>query len=152
MDWGTGGGLPAIPLAIALPEVHVVAVDAIHKKARAVRAMARRLGLDNIDARQGRAEAFEGTASYSVSRATAPLKDLWAWHRRLTPPAALDVDEACWRPGLVCLKGGRLEEEVREVEADVEQIRISRFTDDPFFRDKAILACGPVEPEAERRR
>ena len=34
VDWGTGGGLPAIPLAICEPEVTVVGVDSVGKKVR----------------------------------------------------------------------------------------------------------------------
>ena len=44
VDWGTGGGLPAIPLSIAFPEVNFVAIDAVGKKIMSVRAMARQLG------------------------------------------------------------------------------------------------------------
>ena len=116
VDWGTGGGLPAIPLAIAFPDVEVYAVDAIGKKIQAVRAMGRRLGLVNLHAWQGRAEEWPGRAHFSVSRATAPLADLWRWHTR--SQQALDVaDEACWPPGLICLKGGDLTQEIAELRA-----------------------------------
>lgn len=152
VDWGTGGGLPAIPLAIAFPDVHVVAVDAIHKKVRAVRAMARRLGIHNLEARQSRADAFDGAAAYSVSRATAPLEALWTWHRQLTLPEPVAAEASCWPPGLICLKGGDLGEEIAAVGPGVrvERIDISDFTDDAYFRDKALLVCTPgVEPGAD---
>lgn len=83
VDWGTGGGLPAIPLAIALPEVYVVGVDATLKKVNAVNDMVARLGLTNAAAIHVRAEEFQGNADYSVSRATAPLTTLWSWHARV---------------------------------------------------------------------
>lgn len=114
VDWGTGGGLPAIPLAIALPHVWVTAVDATAKKVRAVEDMAARLGLDNVRAVHTRAEAFDGTADYSVSRATAPLVSLWAWHRRCASDIRV-ADKNAWRPGLLALKGGDLTDELADL-------------------------------------
>lgn len=144
VDWGTGGGLPAIPLAIALPEVHVVAVDAVGKKVQAVQAIARRLGLRNLGVRQGRAEAFEGTFDYSVSRATAPLTDLWQWHERAARQVVVVSDDRLWRPGLVCLKGGELAVEKAEMPQSVrmEEVEIPSLLTDPYFTEKVILSCS----------
>jgi 16S rRNA (guanine527-N7)-methyltransferase len=115
VDWGTGGGLPAVPLAVAFPGVQIVAVDAVGKKTEAVKLFARRLGLDNLDVWNGRAEAYDGPAPHlSVSRATAPLSTLWGWHARARRPLAEPVDGA-WPPGLVCLKGGDLSSEVADL-------------------------------------
>ena len=112
VDWGTGGGLPAVPLAVAFPAVRVVAVDAVGKKAEAVKLFARRLELDNLETWNGRAEAYDGPApSVSVSRATAPLATLWGWHVRARAAAPV-VAAGAWPPGLVCLKGGDLADEV----------------------------------------
>ena len=44
-DVGTGGGFPAVPLAIFLPGAHFTAVDSIGKKITVVRAVASALGL-----------------------------------------------------------------------------------------------------------
>src|SRR5690625_3067230 len=49
VDWGTGGGLPLIPLAIVFPEVSFVGVDAVGKKIQAMRTVALRLGLSDLD-------------------------------------------------------------------------------------------------------
>lgn len=114
VDWGTGGGLPAVPLAIAFPGVRVVAVDAVGKKTEAVKLFARRLELDNLEVWNGRAEAYDGPApDVSVSRATAPLASLWAWHARARRPA--EADDGAWPPGLVCLKGGDLTDEAADL-------------------------------------
>ena len=112
VDWGTGGGLPAIPLAICFEGVSVVAVDATKRKVLAVKRMARLLGLSNLTAWAGRAEDWPGYAHYSVSRATAPLATLWAWHRRVATTEGFDASRNAWRPGLICLKGGNLKPEV----------------------------------------
>ena len=106
VDWGSGGGLPAVPLAIRFPETAWVAVDAVGKKTEAVRTVARRLGLANLRVWNGRAEAYPGRAHYAVSRATAPLADLWAWFDPVQEP--FRAPAGAWAPGLLALKGGDL--------------------------------------------
>lgn len=149
VDWGSGGGLPAIPLAIAYPEVEVIAVDSVGKKMRAVRSMARRLGLDNLFAWAGRAENWPDTAHYSVSRATAPLVDLWQWHTRAVSELSSEPEESDWAPGLITLKGGDLTKEIQtllEVYPDtrVREIPLRSLLDDklphaPYFAKKCML-------------
>lgn len=118
VDWGTGGGLPAVPLAIACPHVHVVAVDAVGKKTEAVRLLARRAGVGNVTVWNGRADAYDGPAPhYAVSRATAPLADLWGWFDAARVPFGGAVPGHAWRPGLVCLKGGDLTDETAALHA-----------------------------------
>lgn len=109
-DWGTGGGLPAIPLAIAFPRVTFYAVDSNRKKHFALRTIQRQLGLKNLHPWHGRANSFPHRLQYSVSRATAPLTDLWAWHSRCANPQS-DLTSEDWNCGLVCLKGGDLRPE-----------------------------------------
>lgn len=125
VDWGTGGGLPAVPLAIRFPNVRFVAVDAIGKKVEAVRLIARRLGLTNLDVWAGRAEAWPGRAHYAVSRATAPLADLWSWFARVRQPFN-DTPAHRWRPGLGCLKGGDLTDEVAVLHARFPDLAVER--------------------------
>ncbi len=149
VDWGTGGGLPAVPLAIACPDIRVIAVDKVEKKVQVLRAMIRRLGLANIAARHSLAETFDtdtpAECTYSVSRATAPLRDLWGWHRRIAQPCARPIDADTWRPGVICLKGGDLTDEIASVagEADIERIELADMDPRPWFRGKAMLACAP---------
>ena len=150
MDWGTGGGLPAIPLAIACPTVTVFAVDSVGKKVRAVRTFARRLGLENLFGWDGRAEKWTGTAHYSVSRATASLADLWSWHRRVVEPFD-DASADNWPQGLICLKGGDLSGEIqdlRKVEptATVSEEQIFPLLKDDHFRHKHIVSVAATPP------
>ena len=145
VDWGTGGGLPAIPLAICHPEGTVVGVDSVGKKARAVRTLARRLGLETVYAWAGRAERWEGTAHYSVSRATAPLATLWRWHRRVAVPLGDAPGDDAWPPGLLALKGGNLSEEIADLRAEDPDVTVDWHPLDEllgangFFGEKKIV-------------
>lgn len=58
LDLGTGGGIPGVPLAIALPDIPFVLLDATKKKLDAVSEMTDRLGLQNVMYLPGRAEEF----------------------------------------------------------------------------------------------
>jgi 16S rRNA (guanine527-N7)-methyltransferase len=143
VDWGTGGGLPAIPLALLFPETRFVAVDAVEKKIMVVRAIARRLGLDNLEAWHGRAEAWPGETHYSVSRATAPLATLWSWHHRVAEPFNL-IDPSSWSPGLVCLKGGDLTNEIADLSVrfpatQVIQQPLEDLGAPSYFEEKLIV-------------
>ena len=148
VDWGSGGGLPAVPLAVAFPEVRFTAVDANGKKVRAVRAMARRLKLGNLTAWKGRAEAWPASAGeaagWSVARATAPLEALWRWHRRVCQPPEALPRKGDWPPGLLALKGGDLSEEVAALKETFPSVRAEQYALQPllehgFFSDKCIV-------------
>ena len=145
VDWGTGGGLPAIPLAIAFPKVAFHAVDAVEKKILAVQAMARALDLDNLTAHHARAEVWSAEAQYSVSRATAPLRVLAAWHLGLRRDLATHESGLDWAMGLHCLKGGDLEGEILDCRRAYPQAEISirSLLDDlgcAGFQQKAIVS------------
>jgi len=148
IDWGTGGGLPLIPLAICFPGVVFHGVDSLGKKIQAVRLMARRLGLSNVHLWHSRAEAWPGQAQYSVSRATAPLTDLWHWHRHSFRPPETTPDGA-WQPGLICLKGGDLSAEVAALkradpEVAVRQFPLRELMGSAFFEAKYIVEVRPA--------
>jgi 16S rRNA (guanine527-N7)-methyltransferase len=152
VDWGSGGGLPAIPLAIVWPEVHITAVDSNSKKTMSIDLFCRRLGITNCVSLHGRAEQAEGQFNYSVSRATAPLLDLWSWHERVYVPgselAGWDqssaLPEDTWAEGLICLKGGDLDGEVQDMnrryhglETDIRPL--TSLKHDPYFEQKYIV-------------
>ncbi|MGZ6213393.1 MAG: 16S rRNA (guanine(527)-N(7))-methyltransferase RsmG, partial [Candidatus Limnocylindria bacterium] len=58
IDLGSGGGLPAVPLAIARPEVRWTLVDSVGKKAAILAEVAGALKLSNITVIADRAEAL----------------------------------------------------------------------------------------------
>ena len=65
VDVGTGGGVPGLVLAVALPESHWVLVDSVQRKCAAVQAMAGALGLKpRVEVVCTRAEVLGHDARY----------------------------------------------------------------------------------------
>ena len=76
LDIGTGGGFPALPVALTYPEIQVTAVDSIAKKIRAVQAISDKLGLKNLNAVCTRVENLNGKFDIVTSRAVSSLKNI----------------------------------------------------------------------------
>ena len=144
IDWGTGGGLPAVVLGILFPDISIVGVDSNQKKTRSVDLFVRRLGLSNVSSWHGRAASYPDHASLSVSRATAPLSTLWSWHAGMAVTPAEPATNARWGDGLVCLKGGDLSAEIEDLHASypglvLDRIPLKTLTSDPYFATKEII-------------
>jgi 16S rRNA (guanine527-N7)-methyltransferase len=75
LDVGSGGGVPAIPLAIARPAWHVVALDSNHKKGAFLQQAVIELALPNAEAAIARVEEYLPSAPFDVviSRAFSDL-------------------------------------------------------------------------------
>lgn len=81
LDLGSGGGLPGLPLAIALPQKKVILLEATQKKTTALKDIVAQLGLPHVNILTGRAEEIgQGHLRQSihlvVARAVAPLPTL----------------------------------------------------------------------------
>ncbi len=138
LDLGTGGGFPGIPLAIFFPESRFHLVDSIGKKLKVVNAVAEGIGLKNISTQHCRAEEIKGRAfDMVVSRAVAPLKELWHWSRPLLKKKALMPGAP--DPGLICLKGGDLAAEIQESGTRPRMMEITDIFTEDYFREKYIL-------------
>ncbi len=75
LDVGSGGGLPAVPLALLRPDLQVEAIDAVGKKVAFINQAAIELGLKNLCARHSRVEKLSGSYDVIISRAFASLAD-----------------------------------------------------------------------------
>jgi 16S rRNA (guanine527-N7)-methyltransferase len=85
LDVGAGGGLPGIPLAIALPQKRFTLLDSNGKKTRFLNQCVLELGLTNVTVIHGRAEACQPEQPFTQvsSRAFAALENLVDWCGRL---------------------------------------------------------------------
>ena len=134
LDVGTGGGFPGIPLAILFPEVQFTLVDSIGKKIKVVKAVASSLGLKNINAFHKRAESVEGSYDFVVSRAVTHMERFVPWvEKKISTNNKHECDN-----GILYLKGGDLEEELRSF-PKAETTPLSQFFSDDFFDTKKVV-------------
>ncbi len=94
LDVGTGGGFPAVPLAICRPDWQVTAIDGTGKKIRCVEQFVDHLGVTNCRALHQRAEEWrENTPSFDLVlfRAIAPLADCLGLAERFCRPATVVI-------------------------------------------------------------
>lgn len=135
MDLGTGGGLPAIPLAVYYPEVSFHLVDRIGKKLRVAQDIAQRIGLTNVTFQHGDVKEVKGKFDFVVSRAVMELGELVPLVKRLIAPD----DHNAIPNGLICLKGGDLNSEVSKFRNQVLIDELSSYFNEDFFKTKKVL-------------
>ena len=139
MDLGCGGGFPGVPLAIFFPETYFHMVDSINKKLLVIDEISEAIGLTNISTEHTRAEDIKNNQFDAVvSRAVAPLKELWNWSKPLIRKNKNKEDEEDPN-GLICLKGGDLAKEIFESGCKPFVWEIDKIFDEDYFHDKYLL-------------
>ena len=140
MDLGSGGGFPGIPLAIFFPGTQFHLVDSINKKLKVAAEIASAIGLKNLTVQHTRAEDIVNRKfDVVLSRAVAPLKDLWHWSTPLLRKRKKIPDMAEIPNGLICLKGGDLTQEIFESGCKPSIWEIEKIFSEKFFLDKYLL-------------
>ena len=120
LDFGTGGGFPGVPLAILFPECQFKLIDGTGKKIRVAQEVCNAIGLKNCQPTHLRGEEEKGKYDFIVSRAVMPLPDLV---KIVTKNVAREQHNALPN-GIICLKGGDLQEETRPYRNIVETTEI----------------------------
>lgn len=73
LDIGTGGGFPAVPIALTYPEIKVTALDSIRKKINAIENIKSELNINNLTPICSRVENITEKYDVITSRAVASL-------------------------------------------------------------------------------
>ena len=134
IDVGTGGGFPAIPLAILFPETQFYAIDVIAKKIKVVNEVATALQLKNLKAEQKRAELVTDKFDFIVSRAVTNMPDFVTWVKGKTKKTSNHELEN----GILYLKGGDLSDELKDF-PKATLYNLSDFFTDEFFETKKVV-------------
>jgi 16S rRNA (guanine527-N7)-methyltransferase len=114
LDVGSGGGLPGVVLAIAAPEIDVLCVDAVAKKAAFIQQVSARLDLPNLRGLHARVESVREPFDVITSRAFASLAQFAAWSESALAPGGV------W----MAMKGRRPEDEMAELPAGIEVFHV----------------------------
>lgn len=136
MDLGTGGGFPGIPLAIVYPEARFHLIDRINKKLTVAKAVSEAAGISNVTFQHGDVGECHSKFNYVVSRAVMRLDSLVGLVRSNIDRHA---SENLYANGLICLKGGNLEEEISGVKMPVIDEPLSVYFNEPYFETKSLL-------------
>jgi len=124
VDVGSGGGLPGVPLAICLPDVHFTLLEATGKKAAFLERAIASLGLENAAVLNQRAEragrwstrdepSFRETFDLAIARAVG--------HTAIVAELCIPLVRV---GGLVALvKGAKAEEELAEAAEALRQLK-----------------------------
>lgn len=136
MDVGTGGGFPGIPLAIMFPQTSFLLVDSIGKKIKVVQAVAESLGLQNVIAVQERVEKVKDKFDVITSRAVTRLPEIAGWVGN-----KLRIHNDIEAGGILYLKGGDIEQELRDVPKNWKRksTSITKWYAEPYFVEKYVV-------------
>jgi 16S rRNA (guanine527-N7)-methyltransferase len=113
-------------------------VDSINKKLKIVTAVAEAIDLKNVTTQHTRAEEIKNRKFDTVlSRAVAPLNDLWRWS---SPLIEKNKTPQKGEPnGLICLKGGDLAQEISDSGCKPFVWEIEKIFTEDYFKEKYLL-------------
>jgi len=135
LDVGTGGGFPGIPLAILLPQVKFTLIDSIGKKIFVVNEISKSLILKNVKTISSRVENLNEKYDFVISRAVTEFPKFIKWTKDKVQPGS----QSSVLNGIIYLKGGNFENELKSYAQKVIIFDISKVFTQKFFDTKKVI-------------
>ena len=137
LDVGSGAGLPGAVIAVALPQVEVICVDTVAKKAIFIQQVAAQLKLANLGARHARIESMQPVqADVITSRAFASLHDFTSLSRPHLAPGGR------W----MAMKGKPGDAELAELSDDLEVFHVEQLQVPGLEAERCLVWIRPIQP------
>lgn len=134
VDVGSGGGLPGLVLAIAMPALRVTCVDAVAKKAAFMTQAVAELALPNVRVVHARVESLQDSFGVVMARAFAALDEFTRLTRHLLQP------EGVW----VAMKGKRPDDEMAALSDDVRVFHVEPLSVPRLNADRCLVWMRPA--------
>jgi 16S rRNA (guanine527-N7)-methyltransferase len=137
LDAGTGGGLPAVVVAVMQPTWDVTAVDAVEKKIAFLRQVSGELGLANLRPRHARLETLlptDGRFDVVTSRAFSSLRQFVATTKHVIEPTGT------W----LAMKGKPPEAEIRDLPTDCQLFHVEPLAVPGLDAERCLVWMKPT--------
>ncbi len=135
MDVGTGGGFPGIPLAILFPKTEFLLVDSIGKKIKVVNKVIESIGLKNAKGVHKNSKEIKCQFDFVISRAVTSFPKFMPLVEGKFKQKQLNS----LQNGIIYLKGGDLNEELKSFKKNVVFYPISNYFQEDFFETKYVV-------------
>jgi 16S rRNA (guanine527-N7)-methyltransferase len=140
LDLGAGGGFPGLPIKILLPQLRLFLLDSARRKTLFLKNVIKQLELSDVVVVCERAESVAEQREYAgqfdvvVSRAVAPLQELWLLSKGFLKSTG----------ALVSIKGSGVQEEIPSFldlypHVEVRQFRLP--VAEPRLQKSRVVLC-----------
>lgn len=135
-DVGTGAGFPGLPLAVVNPQRRFTLIEATGKKSRFVRQTSERMGCDNVQVVNARAESYRPFELFDTvaARALSSLADFVAFAGHLCAPTGR----------LLAMKGKRPNDEISAVPKSFRVLAVHRLEVPGLTDQRHLVEMVPV--------